>query len=85
MSSKKSAREVWAVTAVAQRLGCGEEKVRQMCAAGKFPEVEVNGQLEPGAFRLDGPSSPWRIQRASLDAYMAKLLEASRPKVRRKA
>lgn len=49
-------RELWTTAAAAQRLGCSEAHVYELCASG---------QLE-GAFQTEGD---WRIPLASLEAF----------------
>jgi excisionase family DNA binding protein len=63
-------RSVYTSSTAGHRLGYSDERIRQLCEAGRFP----------GAFR-DGHAGHWRIPAESIDAF----LESVKPKVRRKA
>jgi len=56
--------------AAARMLGCSDQWIRVLCERGRFK----------GAIR-DGPSGRWRVARADIAAF----IEASRPRVKRKA
>jgi excisionase family DNA binding protein len=60
--------EFLTVPKVAKILGCHPDTVRLMCDQGRLP----------GAFRLGGAGSQWRIPRSSVDA----LITSTRPTVR---